>query len=642
MEGKILGNRYEIIEKIGGGGMAIVYKAHCRLLNRFVALKILRHEFSNDEGFVKRFRVEAQSAASLSHPNVVSIYDVGSEGDIHFIVMEYIEGITLKDHILNTGILNFDEVINYSIQIASALEHAHKKHIIHRDIKPHNIMITKEGIAKVTDFGIARAVSSSTITIVGSTIGSVHYFSPEQARGGYIDEKSDIYSLGVTMFEMVTGFVPFDGESPVAVAIKHIQEVPKEPKEINGNIPEGLNSIIICTMNKEQKGRYENVTSLLQDLYTLKNNPKAMIKHKNNTNDSPTRIMKTIGTEDLVNAKKVDEIPKTTKMVLKNKKRFWIFVTSSVILGMALAITLVIYIYSSLTTSTMEQKFIVGDYINRNFTDVKNELTSQGIQVNDSKHINNNDVAAGFIISQSAEPKKEYSKSGVIEIDFTVSDGPLMISVPIVSNKDYREAKDLIEKARLVPEVVEEFSDSVPFGLVIRTEPVANEMVKDGSKVILVKSKGIELHSVKIPNLIGLTESQAKAILLGLKLLVGTVKPEDMSSTTAKIISQKPLPETEGFEGDKVDLTFEQNMMDRKYIKTNINLQNLDDYSDYIRVKVIAKPSDTNIEEIVMDQDIDKYNFPVEVSRIPIPLSGSTHLQVYLDGDLYIEKIEQP
>lgn len=641
MEGRILGNRYEILQKIGGGGMAIVYKAHCRLLNRYVALKVLRQDFSNDEGFVKRFRIEAQSAASLSHPNVVSIYDVGSEGDIHYIVMEYIEGITLKEHIENTGVLEFDEAINYSIQIASALEHAHKKHIVHRDIKPHNIMITKDGIAKVTDFGIARAVSSSTITIVGSTIGSVHYFSPEQARGGFVDEKSDIYSLGVTMYEMVTGSVPFDGESPVAVAIKHIQETPQKPIELNDTIPAGLNTLIMCTMNKEQNSRYDSITSMLKDLYKLKNNPKEMITHEAFTPNNPTKIMKAITIEELNNSKKVDDITKTNKLILKNKKRFWTFVSISSVIGMALAIVLVINIYSALTAPSPDQVFIVGDYLNRNFADVKNELTSQGVQVQ-VKHVNNNDIASGLIISQSAEPKKEYKKTGIIEIEFTVSDGPLMISIPVVANKDYRDARTMIEKERLTPEIVEEYSDTVPLGFVIRTEPAANEMVKESTTVIIVKSKGIEMLPVKIPNLIGLTESQAKAILLGLKLLVGTVTPENISSTTAKIVKQSPMPDANGFEGDKVDLTFEQSMTDRKYIKKNITLPNLDDYGDYVRVKVIATPSDTNIDETIMDEDKDKYDFPIEISQIPIPLSGSTRLQVYLDGDIYLDTIEKP
>ena len=236
-----MGNRYEILEKIGVGGMATVYKARCKLLNRNVAIKVLKDEFANDAEFIKRFQIEAQAAASLSHPNIVSIYDVGNEDNMHYIVMELIEGETLKDIITRKGKLDWREAVDIAAQIAAGLAKAHANHIIHRDIKPHNIIITKDGVAKVTDFGIAKAVSNSTINAFGSTIGSVHYFSPEHARGGYTDEKSDIYSLGVVLYEMVTGKLPFDGDTPVSVALKHIQETPKEPIEINKDIPIGVN-----------------------------------------------------------------------------------------------------------------------------------------------------------------------------------------------------------------------------------------------------------------------------------------------------------------------------------------------------------------------------------------------------------------
>ena len=236
--GKILAGRYEILEKIGEGGMALVYKARCNLLNRYVAVKVLKPEYAKDDTFVKRFRAEAQSAASLAHPNIVSVYDVGSEDGINYIVMELLESKTLKDYIEEHGAMPNDLVLKVSAQIASALEAAHKAHIIHRDIKPQNIILNKNMVAKVTDFGIAKItnVPSATITSFGSTMGSVHYFSPEHAKGGYTDEKSDIYSLGVVMYEMATGKLPFDADSPVSVALKQIQENPKEPIVVNPRV----------------------------------------------------------------------------------------------------------------------------------------------------------------------------------------------------------------------------------------------------------------------------------------------------------------------------------------------------------------------------------------------------------------------
>ena len=273
LEGKIIGNRYEIIEKIGNGGMATVYKARCTILNRYVAVKVLREEFTTDEEFIKRFNTEAQAAASLTHPNIVSVFDVGQEYNIYYIVMELIQGKTLKQIIAEEGALPWKWSVNIAIQICSALEVAHKNGIVHRDIKPHNIIITEDGIAKVTDFGIAKAVSNSTITAFGTTIGSVHYFSPEHARGGYTDAKSDIYSLGVVMYEMVTGKVPFDADTPVSVALKHMQEEPIEPIKLNSRIPVAVNQIILKAMKKDASLRYASATEMIKDLSLALKNP---------------------------------------------------------------------------------------------------------------------------------------------------------------------------------------------------------------------------------------------------------------------------------------------------------------------------------------------------------------------------------
>ena len=290
LKGRLLANRYEILEKIGSGGMATVYKAKCHVLNRYVAIKILRDEFTTDEEFVKRFEVEAQSAASITHPNIVSVYDVGVDGNLHYIVMELVKGKTLKDIIVEEkGPLPWKWSVNIAIQIASALETAHKNHIIHRDIKPHNIIITEDGVAKVTDFGIAKAVSNSTITAFGTTIGSVHYFSPEHARGGFTDEKSDIYSLGVVMYEMLTGRVPFDADTPVSVALKHMQEEPIAAIVANPNIPIAVNDIIMKRALKEPQGNFvdnnEYVDAPTQRISTIQDDnrgPKATAKKKEN------------------------------------------------------------------------------------------------------------------------------------------------------------------------------------------------------------------------------------------------------------------------------------------------------------------------------------------------------------------------
>ena len=292
LKGRLLANRYEILEKIGSGGMATVYKAKCHVLNRYVAIKILRDEFTTDEEFVKRFEVEAQSAASITHPNIVSVYDVGVDGNLHYIVMELVKGKTLKDIIVEEkGPLPWKWSVNIAIQIASALETAHKNHIIHRDIKPHNIIITEDGVAKVTDFGIAKAVSNSTITAFGTTIGSVHYFSPEHARGGFTDEKSDIYSLGVVMYEMLTGRVPFDADTPVSIALKHMQEKPVEPIKLNPSIPLAVNQIIMKAMRKDPNERYQSATEMLRDLNAALKNPEGNFVENENIDMNRTQVM---------------------------------------------------------------------------------------------------------------------------------------------------------------------------------------------------------------------------------------------------------------------------------------------------------------------------------------------------------------
>lgn len=266
MEGRKLGGRYEILYRVGGGGMAVVYKAKDILLNRYVAIKVLNESLSNDSEFIRRFSREAQAAASLSHPNVVNVYDVGREGHIHYIVMEYVEGPTLKEYIQENGPLPPEEAVHIASQICDALAHAHENQIIHRDIKPHNILLGYNGRVKVTDFGIARAATSSTITQTGSVMGSVHYFSPEQARGGVIGEKSDLYSLGIVMYEMVTGELPFDGDSAIGIALKHLQEHAVEPRELRPDLPDSVNRVIMKALEKDPEKRFSSAREMMQEL----------------------------------------------------------------------------------------------------------------------------------------------------------------------------------------------------------------------------------------------------------------------------------------------------------------------------------------------------------------------------------------
>ena len=337
--GKMLDNRYEILEKIGNGGMATVFKAKCHVLNRFVAVKILRDEFTTDSEFIKRFNSEAQSAASLTHPNIVSIYDVGNEDNLYYIVMELIQGKTLKEIINEDGKLPWKWSVNIAIQIASALETAHKNNIIHRDIKPHNIIITEDGMAKVTDFGIAKAVSNSTITAFGTTIGSVHYFSPEHARGGYTDAKSDLYSLGVVMYEMLTGKVPFDADTPVSIALKHMQEEPKAPKELNEKIPVAVNDIILKSMRKDTNLRYQNAASMLSDLKRALKDPEGnFVDNQDYEENMPTQKISIKDIEEEAKKTETNRNKKENKFIgfIKKHKGVSIFIALVLLFALSL------------------------------------------------------------------------------------------------------------------------------------------------------------------------------------------------------------------------------------------------------------------------------------------------------------------
>lgn len=635
MEGKILGSRYELLEKIGGGGMALVYKAKCKLLNRFVAVKILRSEFINDEEFVKRFRVEAQSAASLSHPNIVSIYDVGHEGDIHYIVMEYVDGVTLKEYITQKGTINWKEAVNIAIQICSAIEHAHKNHIVHRDIKPHNILLTKDGVSKVTDFGIARAVSSSTITMVGSTIGSVHYFSPEQARGGYTDEKSDLYSLGIALYEMVTGDVPFDGESPVVVALKHLQDEPKPPAEVKEGLPKSVNDIIVKAIMKDQAKRYQTAFDMLEDLYKALKEPDSgfvTIGRTEDVDQFPTKRIPVIDNESL-NTK--DDM--SVKQKAKTKKKtdsltYWLAGFTATIIIAIFGYTT----YSIIVPSLGEQfanEFIVKDYKGRNFEEVKQELASSKINAKSDEKFHDT-VESGFIIDQKTQPNMPLKAGATIE--FEVSKGPELIKMVDVIKRDYRDAETKLKAMGLEVKFVDEYSETVASGWVIRTDPEAGQDVKPSTVVTVYKSIGPEFEDTKVPDLIGKTRAEAQRLLVEAKLKIGNVYPEDGNNYVDKIVRQKPLPYTDAKEDDAVELYFEEVSNRIRYESESINIPKPENYEDIVRVRIEIYRSDSEAMEILMDEEKTKNDFPLSV-LIPVPEGGQTRVNVYLNDVITLE-----
>ena len=532
LEGKILGNRYEIIEKVGNGGMATVYKATDLVLKRYVAVKILRDEFTTDEEFIKRFETEAQSAARLVHANIVSIFDVGVDNGIYYIVMELIQGKTLKEIIVEErGPLPWKWSVNVAIQIASALEMAHKNNIIHRDIKPHNIIITEDGVAKVTDFGIAKAVSNSTITAFGTTIGSVHYFSPEHARGGYTDAKSDIYSLGVVMYEMVTGKVPFDADTPVSVALKHMQEDPVPPIELNPHLPEAVNKIILKALKKDPMLRYQTATELLQDLKMALKNPSG--DFVDDADFDPTAKTQRISTQDVEKMQKDSRKKEDNKFVkfIKNHKVLSSFI--GLILLFCIAFGGTMLVLNVTNPKEVEMPNIVG--LSKEEAQQRIEGAKLKFEVSSEEY--NTDVEENHIISQDPTYVEGYNKvKEGSTVKVVVSKGTEKTKVPKVAGMSKDDAISAIENAKLKAEIVEETSKKVQEGYVISQETEANTEVNAGETVKIHVSTGTEKATV--PGVVGKSQDEAKKALQDLGFVVTVTNAEDSSKENGAVLKQ--------------------------------------------------------------------------------------------------------
>ena len=582
LEGKLLGNRYEIIEKVGNAGMATVYKATDKVLKRYVAVKILRDEFTTDEEFIKRFEVEAQSAARLAHPNIVSIYDVGVDGNLYYIVMELIQGKTLKEIILEEkGPLPWKWSVNVAIQIASALEMAHKNNIIHRDIKPHNIIITEDGVAKVTDFGIAKAVSNSTITAFGTTIGSVHYFSPEHARGGFTDAKSDLYSLGVVMYEMVTGRVPFDADTPVSVALKHMQEQPEEPIEVNPNVPIAINKIIMRALQKDTTLRYQTATEMLIDLRKALKNPNG--DFVDDKEYDPTAATQIINTEMYNNVKNRDNEDQAEngkrenklKRFIKNHKKLSIFIGLILLFSLSLGGTILAL------NITNPPEVNIPNVVGMAKDEAQREVENEKLKFSIEKEEYNKDVPEGFVISQKVDgdtigdftttPSTDRKVKEGTTIKVIVSKGQEKTTVPKVIGMKQDEAIKALEAANLKAEVIEETSKKVEEGYVISQETDANAEAYAGDTVKIHVSTGTGIKQVTVVSVIGQDEATAKKTLTDLGLKVN-ITYTDSTSDNGKVAKQSLDAGKVVDEGTTITLTVNK-VAESKNVTVNINVK---------------------------------------------------------------------
>lgn len=579
LEGKVLGNRYEIIKKVGNGGMATVYKAEDKVLKRNVAIKILRDEFTTDEEFIKRFEIEAQSAARLVHPNIVSIFDVGVEENLYYIVMELIRGKTLKEIIIEErGPLPWKWSVNVAIQIASALEMAHKNNIIHRDIKPHNIIITEDGIAKVTDFGIAKAVSNSTITAFGTTIGSVHYFSPEHARGGFTDAKSDLYSLGVVMYEMVTGKVPFDADTPVSVALKHMQEEPEEPIELNPNLPNAVNKIIMKALKKDTTLRYQTASEMLSDLRrALKNPDGEFVDDREYDETAKTQKINT----DLYG--NIEEASKNKNKNGKKEGKFKKFIKEhkalSIFIGLILLFALSLGGTLAFLNITNPPEVELPNLVGMSKEEAQKEAENLKLKFEIKTEEFNKEVPEGFIISQDPKYIEKYNvKEGSI-ITVVVSKGQEKTKVPNVKGKSQEEALQLLEEANLKAEIIEETSKTVKEGYVISQETEPDKEAFAGDTIKIHISKGTGIKQVNVVSVTGQNEATAKTTLTGLGLKVNVAYEEDTSKADGIVLKQSLEGGKTVDEGTTITITVNK-VTKANEITVNIDLSKITNYKE--------------------------------------------------------------
>ncbi|MDC0760430.1 Stk1 family PASTA domain-containing Ser/Thr kinase [Brevibacillus sp. AG] len=560
MEGQRLGGRYQIESRVGGGGMAIVYKAKDLILNRPVAVKVLRSQFGTDEDFVNRFRREAQAVASLSHPNVVGVYDVGQEGDTHYMVMEYIEGYTLKEVIIQRGALPVEEAVRIAEQICDALDHAHQNQIIHRDIKPHNIMIGKNGRVKVTDFGIARAVTSATITHTNAMLGSVHYFSPEQARGGITGEKSDIYSLGIVLYEMVTGELPFSGDSPISVALKHLQEPLPEPRQVNPAIPQSVENVILKALVKDPFLRYASASEMLEDLETCLF-PERLNEEKLTfpVDEEMTRVVPII-TPDMLEghtngktggAGRSRYEQRTEEEDAKPAKKQWWVKALLWVGGIGLFFVLAFFGFNlllNLFPSVPEAQVPHVEGI---------EVTLAEKKIQDAKLVAriveeaNDTIEKGMVIRQDPAPPMRLKENSVVTL--YVSKGQQEINMPNLVTLPRATAEEALKSNGFKLEnvtFVEEEDDKAEVGTVIKQSPAANEKVfptKTNVTVTISKGKAF----VKMPDVRNISVEAAQVELYKRGLTVGKITEVPTYTTDKRGIVLSTHPYDPGMDVQK-------------------------------------------------------------------------------------------
>nr|WP_298877584.1 Stk1 family PASTA domain-containing Ser/Thr kinase [uncultured Mogibacterium sp.] len=518
MSSRLLSGRYELLEKIGDGGMAVVYKGKDRLLNRFIAIKILRPEFTKDASFVENFKRESQAAAGLSHPNIVSVYDVGKEGNINYIVMELVEGRNLSNIIAEEAPLDYRTVIDLTKQVASALRIAHKNKIIHRDVKPHNIMVTSDGVAKLADFGIAKAVNDATLSTNSKVIGSVHYFSPEQARGNYVDERSDIYSLGIVMYEMLTGKVPFDGDNPVSIALKHINEEIVPPHEYVDGIPPALERAVLKATNKFQTNRFNSADELIEELdnieFVTKVVGNSIFAEASNEVARKRSDIDEDDSEELTSDKSKGK-KKKKKAGPDNRKKKLLKI------GIVAATILVLGLGVAFATGAFSSKAKVPDMSDMTYKEAKNTAEKSGFKVEKGKRVYSSEIAEGHVVEQDPAGGEEAKKGTTIKLN--LSKGSKEGTVPNIVGQDYKKVEKKLKKAGYKLGIVKSETSNKPEGTILTQDPEAGTNADKGTKINITISDGKGKDKGTVPSVTGKSLEEAKSAITNAGFKVGNI-----------------------------------------------------------------------------------------------------------------------
>lgn len=633
---KRISGRYQVLENIGGGGMAHVYKARDIILDRIVAVKVLQPQYSNDEQFIKRFRREAQAATSLSHPNIVTIYDVGEEDDIYYIVMEYIEGFTLKEYIQKQKKLSIDEAIHIMQQILSAISHAHANHIIHRDIKPHNILISNDKEAKVTDFGIARAMSSATITHTNSVMGSVHYLSPEQARGGVVNYKSDIYSLGIVFYEMITGQVPFSGDTAVSIAIKHLQNEIPSPKNIVENLPQSIENIIIKATAKDPLHRYNSVQEMEEDLQTALNperlnEPKFTIPDEDGEETKAIPIIQSNwesveANETTIQAPakqenddeiKPAQIEEKSKNKPKKKKKIMIYS----LIGIVALISAMIIAFVVLPVLFKVEDVEIPDVVEKEFTEAEEILEELGLVVK-REDVFDDEIEEGLVVRQDPIAGSVVKENA--EVTLFVSEGKEKVEVPDVIGESREKAERILKNAGFENlDVVGQQSEQKP-STIIEQSPKPNEMVV-ASEVTVTLVYAVE-PPIRLANLRGLRKDEAESYLREERLIPKIVTEYSNEVQKDYVISQSPNPLSQVNRGSEVTLTVSLGPEPKKEpkvrtvvvpITVSVSEEEQEQGLEY-KIRIVYNDATTNGDVVFIEEILSQtktYRLPLQVSE---------------------------